>query len=99
MLQLLDKSHIEYNFHDYSSRETDLENGNFQMAKYRYNKIKAQLYRYFDEVNMSKVYEDVIKHNEHHIVVVTNLPEDELAYLNKIKQNAVLMKEKEIDNQ
>jgi hypothetical protein len=99
MLQLLEKSHIEYDFHDYFSRETDLEKGNFQVAKYRYNKIKTQLYRYFDEVNMSKVYEDVNKHNEHHIVVVTNLPEDELSYLNKIKQNAVLMKEKEIDNQ
>lgn len=99
MLQLLEKSHIEYDLHDYFSRETDLEKGNFQLAKYRYNKIKAQLYRYFDEVNMSKVYEDVNKHNEHHIVVVANLPEDELAYLNKIKQNAVLFREKEIDNQ
>ena len=85
MLQLLDKSHIEYNFYDYFSRETDLEKGNLQVAKYRYNKIKSQLYRYFDEVNMSKVYEDVNKHNEHHIVVLTNLPEDETTYLNKNK--------------
>lgn len=99
MLQLLEKSHIEYDFHDYFSRETDLEKTNIHSAKYRYNKIKKQLYRYFDEINMSKVYEDVQKHNEHHIVVVTNLPEDETTYLNKIRQNAVLFREKEIDNQ
>lgn len=99
MLQLLEKSHIEYNFHDYFSRETDLEKGNLQFAKYRYNRIKKQLYRYFDEINFSKVYEDVNKHNEHRIIVVTNLPKDETTYLNKIKQNAVLFREKEIDNQ
>lgn len=99
MLQLLEKSHIDYNFHDYFSRETDLDKTNIHSAKYRYNKIKKQLYRYFDEINMSKVYDDVMKHNKHHIVVVTNLPEDETTYLNKIKQNAVLMREKEIDNQ
>lgn len=98
-LQLLEKSGIDYSMHDYILSSTDLDSRNSCKDLHRYNKIKKQLYRYFDEVNMSKVYEDVNKHNEHHIVVVTNLPEDETTYLNKIKQNAVLMREKEIDNQ
>lgn len=98
-INLLRNVPIDYDMHDYNSTSTDMEKRNYIVDKNRYIKLKHQLYRYFDSINFLDVAENVALHDRHHAVVVTNLPDDYTTYLNKINQNAVLFREKEIDNQ